>query len=141
MNKKIKTLLWVLIVILVVVLVISGIVWAVSKTNKPAFLAKLLGREEALPYSLVYVQVGSSTASYYGQIVNDEHGIITLKNPGYIDVQQPTTKDGQAQISFRQIKDEFYKPLPEMKIYKQNVIFIQELAADSPIVSAYKSLK
>ena len=141
MNKKIKRLLCVLIAILVVVLVISGIVWAVSKTNKPAFLAKLLGREEVLPYSLVYVQVGSGTASYYGQIVNNKHSIITLKNPSYIDVQQSAKEGEQPQISFRFMKDDFFKPKPEITIYKQNIVFIQELSADSPIIQAYKNAK
>lgn len=141
MNKKIKTLLFIVVAILAVLLIVSGIVWGVARTKKPAFLYNALIAEKAPVYSLVYVQTGGGSTSYYGQIIKDSHDTIVLKNPGYIDIKQPTQEGEQAQISFRFMKDDFLKPLAELKIYKQNIIFIQELSVDSPIVSAYKDAK
>ena len=141
MNKKIKTSLFVVIAILAALIIVSGIVWGITKTKKPAFLYNAIIAEKAPVYSLVYVRVGSNPFSYYGQIIKNSEEAIVLKDPGYIDVQQSTEEGEQAQVSFRLMESDFFKPLPEMRIYKQNIIFIQDLSADSPIVSAYEDAK
>lgn len=138
MNEKIKKLLLVAVIILITLLVVSGVVWGVIRAKKPAFLYNALIAEEASIYSLVYVQAGNSATSYFGQIIKDGNEVIILKNPGYLDAQAAAKEGEQPTITFRQMKDESLKPLPEMKIYKQNIIFIQELSADSPITQAYK---
>jgi len=140
MNKIKKLSLIVLIVALAILLIVV-LIWSVVKTHKPACLYRLFVGQETAPYYLVYANTGAGSASYYGQIVKDEKEFLILKNPGYIDVQQSTKEGEQPQISFRQMKDEFFKPLPEMKIYKNNIVFVQELFADSPIISAYKNIK
>ncbi|MFA5024717.1 MAG: hypothetical protein WC523_07265 [Patescibacteria group bacterium] len=141
MNKKIKTSLFVVIAVLAALIIVSGVVWGITKTKKPAFLYNAIIAEKTPVYSLVYVQVGSNPFSYYGQIIKNSEEAIVLKDPGYIDVQQSTEEGEQAQVSFRLMESDFLKPLPEMMIYKQNIIFIQDLSADSPIVSAYEDAK
>jgi len=138
---KIKKIILILILVLAVVVVILALVFTIIKTHKPAFLYRLFGGEETAPYYLVYVNTGSGSASYYGQIVKEEEEFLLLKNPGYLDIQRPQKEGGQPQISFRQMKDEFFKPLPEMKIYKNSIVFVQQLSPDSPIISAYKQAK
>jgi hypothetical protein len=140
MNKT-KKILLIAAIVLVVVLVISGVVWRIKATQKPAFLAKLLSGGNTGAYYVVFVQTGNGATSYYGHIIDSDRETVTLSQPGYIDVQ-PAAKEGeQPQISFRQMKDDFFKPLPEIKIYKNNIVFVQELSVDSPIISAYKNIK
>ncbi len=141
MNKKIKKLLLIAIIVLVVLLVISAIIYGISKSKKPAFLYNALVAGQSPTYSLVYVQVGSGTATYYGQIIKEDAELVVMKNPGYIEVEDPQTADGQPKISFHFMKDDFLKPLAEIKLYKQQIIFTQDLSADSPITSTYKSVK
>ncbi|MFA5024674.1 MAG: hypothetical protein WC523_07035 [Patescibacteria group bacterium] len=141
MNKKIKKLLFIVIAVLVVLLVISGIIWGVAKAKKPAFLYNALMAGKSATYSLVYVQVGSGTATYYGQIVKEDKETIVMKNPGYIEIADPTSENEQAQISFHFMKDDFLKPLSEIKIYKQKIIFTQDLSEESPIVNTYENVK
>lgn len=131
MNPKLNKILLVLLIVVVIVVVLVVALWFVVDKVKT-------GTTKESVYSLVLVQAGSNTASYFGQITGDDHGIITLKDPGYIDVQPAKDSKSQPQISFYLMKDEFIKPLTEMKIYKQNIIFVQELASDSPILNAYK---
>jgi hypothetical protein len=138
MNEKIKKLLLVAVIILITLLIVSGVVWGVIRAKKPAFLFNALIAEKASIYSLVYIQTGGNTTSYYGQIINDNEEFIILKNPGYINIEEAAEEGENPVISFRQMKDESIKPLPEMKIYKHNIIFIQELSTDSPIIQAYE---
>jgi IMP dehydrogenase/GMP reductase len=89
-------------------------------------------------YFLVYVMTGNGSASYYGQIVKETDDYIILKDPGYINIQ-PAQKEGeQPQVTYNFMKDEFFKPVSEVKIYKDKVVFVQELTNDSPIVNFYK---
>jgi len=140
MNKIKKLALIALIVVLAILLIVI-LIGSLLKTHKPAFLYRLFVSQETAPYYLVYVNTGGGSASYYGQIVKEEREFLILKNPGYLDVQQPQKEGEQPQISFRQMKDDPLKPLPEMKIYKNNIIFVQELSADSPVIAAYKNAK
>lgn len=141
MNKKIKKVLFIAIAVLVVLLVISAIIWGVAKTKKPSFLYNALVAGKSVTYSLVYVQAGSGTATYYGQIIKEDDEAIVMKNPGYIKIEDPMSENEQAQISFHLMKDDFLKPLSEIKIYKQKIIFTQGLSEESPIVDAYKNAK
>ena len=141
MSEKTNKVFLSTVVALVVLLVVLAGAWCMFKTKKPAFLYNALISESAPVYSLIFVQTGSTATSYYGQIIGESRETITLKNPGYLDVQAGKEKDDQPTITFRQTKDDSLKPLPIMTIYKSNVVFIQELASDSPIVEAYKNIK
>jgi len=141
MSEKTNKLVLSIVVALAVLLIVLAGIWCMIKTKKPAFLYNVLISESAPVYSLVFVQTGNTATSYYGQIIEDNKETIVLKNPGYLDVQAGKEKDDQPTITFRQTKDDSLKPLPMMTIYKNNVVFVQELASDSPIVEAYKNAK
>src|SRR5574344_451959 len=125
-------------IIVGVLIIISGIILFFN-LKALGYFDKFLSKSESL--SLVSLNSGSGNVFYYGQIIDESKETITLKNPVYLDVQANKEKDDQPTITFRQTKDDSLKPLPIMTIYKSNVVFIQELASDSPIVEAYKNIK
>lgn len=134
--NKLKKIILIIILVIILIIVVVGIVALVIKGGN---IKNLLGGSIGGQYHLVYVQTGNGSASYYGQIIKETSDYITLKDPGYINIQ-PAQKEGeQPQVSFVLMKDEFFKPVSEMKIAKQNVVFVQELANDSPIVDFYKN--
>ena len=139
--NKIKKIVLIAVLILLVVIVILALVFTIVKTRKPAFLYKLFGGTIEEPYYLIYVNTGNGSASYYGQIIKEEKDFLILKDPGYLNVQPPEKEGEQPKITFQQMKDEFFRPLPEMKIYKSSIVFLQQLAEDSPVISAYKQIK
>jgi len=140
--NKIKKLTLIALIVVLAILLIAVLIGSLLKTHKPAFLYRLFVSQETAPYYLVYVNTGATTGmSYYGQIVKEEREFLILENPGYLNVQAAEKEGEQPQVSFRQMKDDPLKPLPEMKIYKNNIIFVQELSADSPVIAAYKNAK
>lgn len=118
--------------------VVFGSLWAVSYFKWPGFIYNQFFTEKPAKLWAVYLTVGSQTTTYYGEIAKWKDDYIVLKNPAYIDVRQPQEKETEPTVTFRRLSDEFYRPKPEAKIFKQNIIFLQELAADSPIHGAYK---
>lgn len=133
---KIKKIILIIILVIVLIIVVVGIVALILKGGN---VKNVFGIKSTDKYYLVYVQTGNGSASYYGQIIKDGENYVLLKDPGYINIQ-PAQKEGeQPQVSFALMKDEFFKPISEMKIYKSNIVFIQQLADDSPIVNFYKN--
>lgn len=134
---KVKKIVLILILIIIAIILIAGIVALIIKggnikniISTPSFSNK---------YFLVYVQTGNGSASYYGQITKEAEDYIILKDPGYINVT-PAQKEGeQPQVTYNFMKDEFFKPVSEMKIYKDKIVFIEELTDNSPIVNFYKN--
>jgi hypothetical protein len=119
--------------------VVFGSLWAVSYFKWPGFVYAKFFTERPVKLWAVYLTVGSQTTTYYGEIAKWKDDYLILKNPAYIDVRQ--TQNGtstEPTVTFRRLANEFYKPKPEAKIFKQNIIFLQELAPDSPIYDAYK---
>jgi len=136
MNKTAKVIL-IIILVLVLIVIVAGIVVV---TTKGGNVKNLTGTgSSANKYYSVYVQTGNGSAVYYGQIVKQSEEYLVLKDPGYINVQPAQKEDEQPQVNFALMKDEFFKPLPEMTIFKNNIVFIQQLSDDSPIVSFYKN--
>ncbi len=141
MDKLQKTILIIILVIILLIIVV-GIVALAFKGGEVKNIAKNVINNEKVQsdkYYLVYVQTGNGSASYYGQIIRETEQTLVLKDPGYINVQQPQKEGDQPQASFALMKDEFFKPISEMTIYKQNIVFIQQLDDDSPIVGYYKN--
>jgi len=136
MNKTAKVIL-IIILVLVLIVIVAGIVVVVTKGGSAK---NLLGTSATVDkYYIVYVQTGAGSASYYGQIVKQTEDYLVLKDPGYINVQPGENEGDQPQVNFALMKDEFFKPVSEMTILKNNIVFIQQLADDSPIVSFYKN--
>jgi len=136
MNKTAKVIL-IIILVLVLIVIVAGVVAVLVKGGNAANLTGTSSSSNK--YYSVYVQTGNGSAVYYGQIVKQSEEYLVLKDPGYINVQPAQNEDEQPQINFALMKDEFFKPLPEMTIFKNNIVFIQQLSDDSPIVSFYKN--
>lgn len=141
MDKLQKTILLIILVIILLVIIV-GVLALIFKGGEVKNVANsVIGNEKAQSnkYYLVYVQTGNGSATYYGQIIRENEQVLILKDPGYINVQQPQKEGDQPQVSFALLKDEFFKPVSEMTIYKQNIVFIQQLSDDSPVVDYYKN--
>jgi hypothetical protein len=134
--SKVKKIILILILVIILIILVVGIIALVIKGgNVKSLFGGLTGSDK---YFLVYVMTGNGSASYYGQIAKETDDYIILKDPGYINIQ-PAQKEGeQAQVTYNFMKDEFFKPVSELKIYKDKVVFVQELTNDSPIVNFYK---
>ncbi len=138
-GRRIKTLIFGLIAFVVFFAVIFGLFGAVTYFKWPGFVYNRFFTEKPARLWAVYLSVGNTPTTYYGEIIKWGREYIVLKNPAYIDVRQP--QDGvsaEPAVTFRRFSDDFYRPKPEAKIFKQNIIFLQELSADSPIYGAYK---
>lgn len=138
-QSKIKILIFGFITLVLFLAVIIGTLWAVSYFKWPNFIYTKFFTEKPAKLWAVYLAVGSQTTTYYGEITKWKDDYIILKNPAYIDVRQfQNGTSSEPTVTFRRLSDEFYKPKPEAKIFKHNIIFLQELTADSPIHEAYK---
>lgn len=124
---------------IIILLIFLGI-FTSFKISKQFILKFFEQRKENQPYYLVYVNT-SGGMSYYGQIKKEEKDYLILKDPAYLNIQSPEKEGDQPKITLQLMKDEFFRPLPEMKIYKNAIVFIQQLSEDSPILSAYRQLQ
>ncbi|MCX8015965.1 MAG: hypothetical protein N2692_01535 [Patescibacteria group bacterium] len=134
--EKVKKTILILILVIILIIIIVGIAALIIKGGS---VKNLFSNQASGKYHLVYVQTGNGSASYYGQIIKEGENYVLLKDPGYINIQAAQKEGEQPQVSFALMKDEFFKPISEMKIYKSNIVFIQQLADDSPIVNFYKN--
>jgi len=138
-RSRIKALISVLIVLVLFFGLVFGCLWVVSYFQWPGFVYAKFFTEKPAKLWAVYLNAGGQPTTYYGEIVKWKDDYIVLKNPAYIDVRQPQNgTSSEPTVVFRRLSDEFYKPKPEAKIFWQNIIFLQELADDSPIHEAYK---
>jgi hypothetical protein len=125
--------------LILLLVIVAGALWVVSYFQWPGFVYDKFFTERAPRLWAVYMAVGGQATTYYGEIMKWKDDYIVLKNPAYIDVRQPQEgTTGEPTATFRRLSEEFYRPKPEAKIFRQNIIFLQELAADSPIFGAYK---
>jgi len=137
-RGRIKALISVLVVLALFFGLVFGCLWAVSYFKWPGFVYGKFFTEKTPRLWAVYMNAGGQPTTYYGEIARWKDDYIVLKNPAYIDVRQPEEGTSEPTVTFRRLSDEFYKPKSEAKVFKRNIIFLQELAADSPIHEAYK---
>lgn len=133
MNKLQKIILILVLVIILIILVVGIVALVIKGGNVKVGESSASGK-----YFLVYVTTGNGSASYYGQIAKETDDYIILKDPGYLNIQPTENEEEQPQVTYTFMKDEFFKPVSELKIYKDKVVFVQELTNDSPIVNFYK---
>ncbi len=137
-RSRIKILIFGFVALALLLAVVAGALWVVGYFKWPGFVYAKFFAEKPAKLWTVYLATGGQTTTYYGEIAKWKDDYIVLKNPAYIDVRQPQEGETEPVVTFRRLSDEFYKPKPEAKIFKQNIIFLQELANDSPIHEAYK---
>ncbi len=139
-RSKIKVLIFGLIALFFLFLIVFAAFFAVAYFKKPDFLYQKFFAEKTPKLWAVYLIASNAPITYYGEITKWGKEYIVVKNPAYIDVQRPAegATTTQPTVTFRRLSDEFYRPEPEARFFKQNIIFLQELAGDSPIFNAYK---
>jgi len=92
-------------------------------------------------WSAVFLTNGRT---YFGKIEKDIAGFITLNDVYYLQVKQaPPVAEGeepQSQLSLMSVGEEIHGPENFMRINKDHVLFIEELKADSSIVTSIEQL-
>ena len=118
------------------ILIMASLTALYFNLKASGYLNKYIQSDEN--FYLVHLNLGDSSVSYYGQILKDSKEYLTLKDPLFI---QSKEEDGQTSLILTKLTDSFYKPLPEMKISKEYIIFMQPLEKDSPIILEYNKTK
>ena len=92
-------------------------------------------------WSAVFLTNGRT---YFGKIEKENTEFMTLNDVYYLQVQQaPPVAEGeepQSQLSLMSVGDEIHGPENFMRINKDHVLFIEELKADSSIVTSIEQL-
>jgi len=99
------------------------------------FLRSARNKAPSLFWSAVFLSNGRS---YFGKIVKEDAGFITLDDVYYLQVKQvPSSVEGeefQYQPFLMRIGDEIHGPENFMKINKDHILFIEKLKASSSVV-------
>ncbi len=137
-NKKTKNKSsWILWVVLIILVIVSGVVLFFN-LRMSGYLDNIFVKDNN--FYLIYLNLGNNNMTYYGQGLKEKGDYFVLENPFFL---QPTTDEstGDTVLNLKKIEDNFYKPIAEMKIFKNSVILIQQLQSDSPVVQEYNKIK
>jgi len=126
--------LWLILSILIIA---SGVVLFFN-LQAAGYLDKFFAEDNN--FYLVYLNVGSNNMSYYGQGLKKSGDYLILGQPFFL---RPITDEatGETTLNLEKSSDNFYQPLPEMKISQYSIIFIQQLESDSPVVQEYNKIQ
>ncbi|MCD6471007.1 hypothetical protein J7K86_00530 [bacterium] len=78
---------------------------------------------------------------YFGHIVKQTRNWIILRDVYYLQIQQLSTKEGEkpkSQPTLVKLGNELHKPTSEMKINRDQILFVENLKSDSPISETIK---
>jgi hypothetical protein len=83
--------------------------------------------------------------AYFGHIYDGPGGYAKLYEVYYVLATQLQSQDPktapQTQLSLQRLGGEIHGPTQEMKISKQQILFLEELRPDSPVVQSIRALK
>lgn len=129
--KKRKFNWKIFILIIVAIVIIGGIYfWYWKKTVK-------LGEKGSV--QAVFLVNGQV---YFGRIVKQTRSWIVLKDVYYLRIQQLSTEEGEepkSQPTLVKLGNELHKPTDEMKINRDQILFVENLASDSPVAKTIKA--
>lgn len=78
--------------------------------------------------------------AYFGHFYNGPGDYAILRDVYYVLATQLQSQDpnaqSQTQLSLQKLGNEIHGPQPEMRISKAQILFVEELRADSPLVRA-----
>ena len=103
----------------------------------------LLPRLEGNKYQAVFLTNGQV---YFGKLYRENGGYPVLREVYYLQVTQPPQPlqagaAPQTNINIIKLGGELHSPEDEMRINRQNILFIEDLKADSRVVQAIEQLK
>jgi hypothetical protein len=149
-QKKSSKLPWIILGAVVVVLLVLGILFRDKLFSKggnsqapAAASTKLSG------YQAVFLTNGQV---YFGKIAKQDAGELVIKDIYYLQVVQPPLQgqqtgeaaqqaQAQPQVSLVKLGSELHGPSDEMHIYKNQVLFYEDLKDDGKVSQAIKEYK
>jgi len=130
---------YIIIFVLLAIIIVGG--WYFIFSGKAVTPEKKATKTEN--YSAVFLVNGQV---YFGKIDDTISNYTVLTDIYYLQVDQPiqpaqTNITDQPQISLIKLGDEIHGPKDEMKINKDQVLFIEDLKEDGQVVKAIKAHK
>lgn len=127
-----KSMVWTWIVVLVVLV---GVLLYVSGT-----LDGMLGKRSNA-YQAVFLTNGQV---YFGKVSNERGTVVEMTDVYYLQVQQaiqPAAEDGEQKPEVKLVKlgTEIHGPEDEMRINRDQVIFVEDLKEDGKVMQAVRA--
>lgn len=139
------------ITILVLIIALIGIGWFLSSNgllpnfNKTADATTSITVAKPTDWQAIFLTNGQV---YFGKLDSDNGQFFTLSDIYYIQVQQPAEstaaakeQQAQQQISLVKLGNELHGPVDKMRINRDQIIFIEQMKADSKVVQAIDQYK
>jgi hypothetical protein len=128
--RRLSKIAWVLIGVLFVAIVATAYMYSTT----------VFGSKNNATYQAVFLANGQV---YFGKIISDKGGYITLNNIYYLQAVQPIQGSSAESQPFSLVKlgKELHGPADIMYINKSQVLFYEDLRADSNVVKTIENSK
>ena len=125
--------------LLILVVVVILFIWGLSEFN----LIPLQLIPRSAEYQAVFLTNGQV---YFGKLYREGHQIEVLKDIYYLQVTQAPQpiREGEtppSNINLVKLGGELHDPTDEMRINRDQVLFVEDLKADSKVIAAINQLK
>ncbi len=114
-----------IVVVVVLVIIVLGGLWK----------AGLLGSFDSDTYKAVFL---TNSQVYFGKVHGESNQFVRLTDIFYLQVQQAVQPKGSEpasqNLALIKLGDELHKPQDEMRINRDQILFIEDLKPDSQIV-------
>lgn len=119
---------------LIILLIVLGILW------KTGVIEGFASRDT---YKAVFLTNGQV---YFGKILNERGAYVRVRDIFYLQVRQTIQpREGAEQpaqnLDLIKLGDEVHQPTDEMRVNRDQILFIENLKSDSQIVTAIKDFK
>jgi hypothetical protein len=123
-------------VLVVLALVVGALLFAQPKSSSSAKI-------DTGKYQAIFLTNGQV---YFGKLSDVNSGYVNIKDVYYLQVQQAvqpadTKTDDQPKVSLTKLGNELHGPTDEMHISRDQVLFWENLKADSTVVKAIDDYK
>jgi|SRR3989344_5736748 len=130
-SKKSSKLVWLVILVVVIVLVV---LWQTGKLGASG---------SSNDYQAVFL---SNNQVYFGRLTSENSQYPMLKEVYYLQVTQTLQPRDESEpappnINLVKLGGEIHGPTDEMRINRDHILFVEDLKADSQVVTAIKSFK
>jgi len=130
---NIKTVVRILIALVAIVIIVIAL-------NATGVLGKLVGKAKSKSnWQAVFLTNGQV---YFGKIVSEDKNYIVMRNIYYLQIEQsiqpekPNQSPPPPKLSLVKLGNELHGPKDEMRISREQVVFVEDLKDDGKVVSA-----
>jgi hypothetical protein len=145
-DKKSSKLPWIILVVVVVILAVVGFLFRDKLFSKGGESKPAASSTKLSGYQAVFLTNGQV---YFGKIESQNSNELVVKDIYYLQVVQPPLQgqqtasttpavQGQPQVSLVKLGSELHGPADEMHIYKNQVLFYEDLKDDGKVAQAIK---